>query len=151
MARWGILVVAVAAALTAPACRKKQQIAVDTSEAKDIPREIALQKLQELLPTAEYFASSVPKESYKAADVKEVRVTATGLEVIPFSAKDKTLVLSYGDMTEVRLDQSGKYFLARIFSVLQTDKGKEHLAFTWRIQETPKQVVELLEAVRQKR
>ncbi len=146
-----IAVLAAALAVLGPACKKKQQIPVDVSEAKDIPREIALQKLQELLPTAATVSSTVPKESYKASEVKDWRVGDLGLEIVPQNAKDKTLSLAYQDMTEVRLDQSGRTFLARVFSVHQADKGKEHLAFSWSAQEAPRQVVELLEAVRQKR
>lgn len=149
MRRMAVLVVVLAA--LAPACKKKQQIAVDTSEAKDIPREIALQKLQELLPTATSVACTVPKEYYKASEVKEWRAGNLGLEILPANAKDKPLSLAYADMTELRLDRSGSTYLARIFSVHQKDKGKEHLAFSWAAQEPPKQVVELLEAVRQKR
>ncbi len=149
MRRLAILAAVLAA--FAPACKKKQHIPVDTSEAKDIPREIALQKLQELLPTATYVSCTAPKEAYKAVDVKEWRVGNLGLEIIPFSSKDKTLTVAYAEMTEIRLDQSGKSYLARIFSTQQPEKGKEHLAFTWHVQETPRQIVELLEAVRQKR
>jgi hypothetical protein len=144
-------VLVVALAVLAPACRKKQQIAVDTSDAKDIPREIALQKLQELLPTATAVSCTVPKEYYKASEVKEWRVGTLGIEVVPVSAKDKTLSLAFADMTEVRLDQAGKTFTARIFSVHQPDRGKDHLGFVWSAQDPPRQVVELLESVRQKR
>ena len=146
-----LVFLAVALAALAPACKKKQQISVDTSEARDIPREVALQKLQELLPTATTVASTVPKETYKASDVKEWRVGNLGLEVLPVSAKDQTLSVAYAEITSLRLDQSGKYFLARIFSTRQPDRGREHLVLTWTSQETAKQAVELLESVRQKR
>jgi hypothetical protein len=146
-----LVILAAALASFAPACKKKQHITVDTSEAKDIPREIAIQKLQELLPTATYVSCTSPKESYKALEVKEWRVGNLGLEIIPFSSRDKTLGVAFSEVTELRLDQSGKSYLARIFSSQQPEKGKEHLAITWTVQETAKQVVELLESVRQKR
>lgn len=146
-----LVVLAAALAAFAPACKKKQHIAVDTSEAKDIPREIALQKLQELLPSATYVSCTAPKESYKASEVKEWRVGNLGLEIIPFSSKEKTIAVAYAEITELRLDQSGKSFLARVFSTQQPEKGREHLAVTWTVQETAKQVVELLESLRQKR
>jgi hypothetical protein len=145
-----VILAAVLAAL-APACKRKQQIAVDTSEARDIPREVALQKLQELLPTAVSVSSTVPKETYKASEVKEWRVGSLGLEVIPANVKDQSFSVAYAEMTSLRLDQSGKYFLARVYSTRQPDKAKEHLVITWTAQETAKQVVELLESLRQKR
>jgi hypothetical protein len=146
-----LVILALALSALAPACKRKQQIAVDTSEAKDIPREVALQKLQELLPTAVTVSSTVPKDTYKASEVKEWRVGNLGFEAVPASAKDQTLSVAYAEITSLRLDQSGKYYLAKIFSTRQPDKGKEHLVVTWTTQETAKQVVELLESLRQKR
>ena len=52
--RFRFLIVLAVLALAAPACKSRKPVVVDTSEAADIPREVALQKLRELLPTADY-------------------------------------------------------------------------------------------------
>ena len=49
--RFRLLIVLAALAAAAPACKSRKPVAVDTSEAADIPREVALQKLREILPT----------------------------------------------------------------------------------------------------
>ena len=133
--------VAAAAVLLVAACRKKEQIDVDTSQAADIPREIAVQKLRELLPTAEDVLCTNPRESYDQDDVKTWTIGDDALAIVPVREKDATLTLAYGDIIEARLTKVGRSaFHARVFSPAQTDPGKEHLAFVWKAEEPARRV-----------
>lgn len=133
------------------ACRKREEMKVSREDAQDIPREVAIQKLKELLPTAESTACTFPKESYKASEVKEWGVHADGLRIVPLKERNPTLSVVYLDVTQVRLDKVGRYFQVRIFAKPQADPSKDFLSFLWRAEEPAKQVVELLDALRIKK
>ena len=135
-------------ALLAPACKSHKPITVDTSEAGEIPREVALQKLRDLLPTAEYLYCTAPKETLKAAEVKTYAVRNDMIE-IEFS-KGRTLQLAYAAITEVNLELKGKYYTARVFSSAQPEAGREHFGFQWKQEERARQAVELLTALKKK-
>jgi hypothetical protein len=130
------------------ACRKREERLVSKENAADIPREVALQKLQELLPTAESAACTMPKDYYKASEVKEWGVRPEGLRIAPVREKDPLFTVAFADISQVRLDKLGKTFHVRIFAKPQTDSGKDLLSFAWRTEEAPTRVVELLESLR---
>lgn len=137
--------------LAVAACRKREERVVSKEAAPDIPREVALQKLGELLPTAESVYCTNPKENYKASEVKQWGVLADGLRIVPLKEKDATFAIAYADISNVRLDKVGKYFQVRLFSPRQTDPTKDLLSFYWRTEEHPARVVELIEALRLKK
>ena len=135
--------------LAAPACRTHKPVPVDTAEAEELPREVILQKLGQLLPTAEYVYCSYPKTSVKPADIKAWNVRNDAIE-IEFG-KGKTLILPYADITEVKLELIGRsYYTARVFTTVQTEKDKDHFEFQWKVEENAKRAVELLAALKKK-
>ena len=133
------------------ACRKREERLVSKENAADIPREVAIQKLQELLPTAESVSCTVPKDSYKASEVKEWGVRADGLRIAPVREKDALFTVAFADITQVRLDKVGRYFQVRLFAKPQTDTTKDLISFTWKTEEAPTRVVELIESLRLKK
>lgn len=130
------------------ACRKREELKVGREEAGDIPREVALQKLRDLLPTAESAACTAPKEYYKAAEVREWSVGPEVLRIVPLREKDPVFAVAYAELRQIRLDRLGKTFQVRLFAPAQADPAKDFLTFTWKSEEAAKQVVELLEALR---
>lgn len=133
------------------ACRKRTEMAVSREDAPDIPREVAVQKLRELLPTAETVYCTAPKESYKASEIKDWGIQADGIRIVPVKEKDPALGVTWAEITQVRMDKWGRYFQVRLFAPAQADPAKDLLAFTWRAEEPPKRVVELIEALRLKK
>lgn len=136
---WAMLFLAVAVSMAA--CKTRREVPVDTSESSEIPREVAIEKLGNLLPTAEYTYCTLPKHTFKQS---EVRIFVRGdLLEIDFS-NNRKLSFSYGDMTAVNLELIGKHYTARVYTVGQPDREKEHLGFQWRREESAKRAVELL-------
>ena len=130
------------------ACRRREERPVSKENAADIPREVALQKLKELLPTAESVACTHPKDSYKASEVKDWGVRPEGLRIAPLKEKDPAFTVAFADIQQVRLDKYGRYFQVRLFAPPQTDAAKDLISFTWRTEEAPTRVVELIESLR---
>lgn len=141
-----LVVLAIVAA--AAGCGRTQKIEVDTSEAKDIPKEIAMAKLRDLLPTAETIICTAPKMTLSQTDIAEWGVGNDGIEIR--TAKEKSLTLPFAEVTGTRLDRSGKFYVVRVFSTAQPAKDKEHFQLLWRTPEPPQRVLELIEACRQK-
>ena len=82
-------------------CKTHKPVAVPPGEAADIPREVAVQKLGELLPTAEYIYCSAPKESLKPGDITLWKVVSDSVQ-IEFG-KGRKLQLNYADMLDIKL------------------------------------------------
>ena len=141
-----ILIALLVLAVAAPACKSRKQVVVDTSEAADIPRDVALQKLRELLPTAEYVYCTAPRETLKGSEVRMLSVQTSLLE-IDYS-KGKKLSLSYADISAVNLEQIGKYYTAKVFTAANPDK--ELFGFQWRQEDPAKRAVELLASLKKK-
>src|SRR5437868_64794 len=108
MMRVPALMVLAVLALTAPACKSRKPVPVDTSEAGDIPREVALQKLRDLLPTAEYVYCTAPKDTLKASEIRAFAVRGDAMEID--YGRGKTLLMTYGTITGVNLELVGKYY-----------------------------------------
>lgn len=142
------LLLLVLLAATAPACKSRKAVPVDTSEAGDIPREVALQKLRELLPTAEYVYCTAPKTSLKGADIRTFTVRNDGIEMD--YGKGKALQFSYSEITAVNLELIGKYYTARVFTSVQPEANREHFAYQWRQEDAAKRAVELLSSLKKK-
>lgn len=133
-------------AIAAPACKSRKQVPVDTSEAGEIPREVALQKLRELLPTAEYVYCTAPKETIKGTDIRMFNVQNSLLELD--YGKGKKLSLSYSDIQAVDLEQIGKYFTARVMAASQPER--ELFGFQWRQEDPARRTVELLASLKRR-
>lgn len=135
-------------AAVAPACKSRKPVAVDTSEAGDIPREIALQKLRELLPTMDYTYCTVPKDSLKPSEIRAWSVRSDMIEID--LGKAKPLQLVYREITDVKLELVGKYYTARVYTTVVPDKDKDHFQFLWKQENPAKSVVELLTSLKSK-
>jgi hypothetical protein len=133
-------------AALAPACKSRRPVPVDTSEAGDIPREVALQKLRELLPTAEYLYCTAPKETLKGSEVRGLSVLSAQLDID--HGRGKRLSLTYSDISIVNLEQVGKYYTARVYTALHADR--ELFGFQWRQEDPAKRAVELLASLKKK-
>jgi hypothetical protein len=140
-----------AAAALAAGCRKREQVQVDTTDAKDIPREIAVSNLRETLPKAEQIRCTQPGDSLKQSEIREWVIS--GESVVMRRAKGGPLILRYSEVTRAELEKvsDGKYFNVKVYTTQQPNPEKEHFQFTWRSEDTARRAHELIEALRQKR
>lgn len=147
MVRWALVGAVLLAAL---GCRKRELVRVDTSEAADIPREVAVDKLRELLPTADQVVCTLPSERLRQSEIKEWTISGTSVQMRV--ARGEPFVLPYGEITELRLEKvgDGRYWVVKVFTGIQKSPGKEHYQFVWRNEESARRAVELFEALRQK-
>lgn len=129
-------------------CKSHKPVAVQSAEAAEIPREVAVQKLGELLPTAEYIYCSAPKESLKASEVTLWKVVSDSVQ-LDYS-KGRSLQMNYADVIDVKLELVGKYYTVHVYSTVQADRGKDHFQFLWRAEDRARQVAELLMSLRKK-
>jgi 2-oxoglutarate dehydrogenase complex dehydrogenase (E1) component-like enzyme len=144
--RVGTLMALLLLAALAPACKSRRPVAVDTSEAGEIPREVALQKLRELLPTAEYLYCTAPKETLKGSEVRGLSVQSSQIQID--HGRGKRLSLTYADIAIVNLEQVGKYYTARVYTA--ADAERELFGFQWRQEDPAKRAVELLASLKKK-
>jgi len=129
-------------------CKTHKPVPVQPGEAADIPREVAVQKLGEYLPTTEYLYCFAPKESLKPWDITLWKVVSDSVQ-IEFG-KGRTLQLNYADILDVRLELVGKYYTVKVYSTVQADRSREHFQFLWKAEERAKQVTELLLSLKKK-
>jgi len=145
--RVSALLALVLIAAVAPACKSHRPVPVDP-ESGDIPREFALQKLRELLPTAEYVYCTNPKESLKPHEIKAWNIRNEMIQID--LGKAKHLELYYADITQVRLELAGKYYTVRVHTSAQAESEKDHFQFLWKQESPAKSVVELLLSLKKK-
>lgn len=138
----------VALVVTLLSCKSKHTYSLDKNEAADLPQATALQKLREMLPTAEYVYCTAPKWTLKQSDIQTwtVENDAIGID----HGKGSLLRLVFADITDVRLDSSGKYFYVKVFTPAQAEAEKPHFEFLFRIEDRAKQVGEVLLSLRKK-
>jgi hypothetical protein len=142
-----LLVLALLAVL-APACKTRKPVALDPTEVGDIPRDFAIQKLRELLPTADYVYCTHPKDSLKPSEIRAWNVRSEGIQIE--LGKPKPLELFYADITQVKLELVGKYYTARVYTTVVNEPEKDHFQFLWRQESPAKSVVELLLSLKKK-
>lgn len=138
----------VALAIALVSCKAKKPITVDPAATADLPRESAIQKLREILPTTDYVYCSAPKWSLKQSEITtwSVESDAIGID----HGKGNKLRLAFSDMTNILVEASGKYFYVKVFTVVQTDPNKDHFQFLFKIEDRAKQVAELLLSLKKK-
>jgi hypothetical protein len=129
-------------------CKSHKAVPLDKTEAADLPQAATLQKLREMLPTAEYIYCTAPKLTLKPTEISTwtVENDAVSIEY----GKGNTLRLPFADITDVRLDQSGKYSYVKVFTSVQPERDRAHFEFLFRIQERAKEVGELLLAMKKR-
>jgi hypothetical protein len=146
--RASALLALVVLAAIAPACKSRKPVPVDSTEVGDIPREFALEKLRALLPTAEYTYCTLPKDSLKPSEIKAWNIRSEMIQID--LGKPKPLELYYADITQVKLELSGKYYTVKVHTTVQPDSGKDHFQFLWKQESPAKSVVELLLSLKKK-
>ena len=134
-------------ALMATSCR--QSLVVDTSSAALIPRDVAVERLKEVLATAETATCTEPKHVLDQADIKEWAVDDRGLEA---RAKGKASIgFAFKDVTATRLDKVNLFFQVRIFTPAQPNPKKDYVHFNFPTEDTGRRALELLDALWKKK
>jgi hypothetical protein len=140
------LLVVVAAALLAAGCKRKA-VPTDTSQASDIPKEVAVQHLKDLLPKAIQVLCTEPKDSLKPDEIRGYNVSLDGVEVV--RGKERPLILLYRDIRLVQAATAGtKASACRIFTVRGRDSDKPHFEFLFLTIQQAQQMTELITALR---
>ena len=144
--KWLLLV-----AVLAPACRRTQQVEVDTSQAQDTPRELAIEKLREVIPTAYQFGLTDPKYRWKLTRIEKWVVDAKGFEAHPVDVQ--AYRLDYASILSTRLEEGTKYSDVRLVTRAGTEETPEASTyFTWRRDpDAARRALELFEALRGKK
>jgi hypothetical protein len=139
----------VALIVTLVSCKSKHPLPPpDPHEAAELPQVTALQKLREMLPTSDYVYCTAPKWTLKPTDISTWTVESDAITID--HGKGNKLRLAFADITDVRLDASGKYFYVKVFTLVQTDHEKAHFEFVSRSEDRSKQVAELLLSLKKK-
>lgn len=129
------------------ACKSHKPVAVNATEAADLPRESAVQKLGEILPTAEYTHCTLPKWSLKASEISSWTVQSDAVTLT--HGKGNSLRFQYADIRDVVVETSGRYVAVKVYTSIQGD-GREHYQFLWKSEERAKQAAELLLSLKKK-
>lgn len=129
------------------ACR--QPIVVDTSGSKFIPRDVALERLREVLATADTISCTIPKHSLGRTEIKEWKIDDLGLEAR--ADGQVPIRVAFKDVTGTRLEQFNQVYLVRIFTPAQPNARKDYMHFIWNSEKPARRALELLDALWQKR
>lgn len=129
-------------------CKAKKPVVLDREATADLPRESAIQKLREILPTTDYVYCTAPKWSLKQSEITTWTVESDAIGID--HGKGNKLRLAFADLTDVKVEASGRYFYVKVFTVVQTDKDRDHFQFLFKIEERAKQVAELLLSLKKK-
>ena len=132
-----------------PACARRP-VATDTSQAADIPKEIAIQKLKELLGGVEYVYCTEPKDSLKPSEIRSMAVSPVSLEVA--RSKGTSLIMAYREIRLVQAASAGnkQEGACRVFTTRtrSKDQDKPHFEFLFKTVAEAQQMTELLTALR---
>jgi hypothetical protein len=140
------LLLALTPSLGAASCPSRTEpLQSDTSHAKLIPAEVAVANLREVLPTTEVVCVCPSGEQHAKARIRGWEIDGHSIGVRLRGADP--LRWDYSEIGSLRLERSGRYFQVRVFDA--TGRGLVH--FAWQFETTARQVLELLEALRQKR
>ena len=146
MAKWFALLLF--AALLAPSCRNTVTVDVDTSQAQDIPRELAIEKLQAVLPTAYYFGLTDPSYRWRTTKVEKWVVDAKGFEVHFYDIQHYRL--EFSAILSTHLEEDSKYSFVRLITTEEAgETPNTNTYFRWRRDPaSARQALELFEALR---
>ena len=135
-------------AILAPGCRETRRIDVDTSQEQDIPRELAIEKLSEVLPTAYHFGMTDPDLRWRTNRIEDWIVDGKGFEVHPVDVEGYRLPFS--SIISTRLEERGKYSTITLVTQEATETEAEaHTYFRWRKNpDGARKALELFEALR---
>lgn len=136
---------AAALLLVLTACR--HPIAVDTSAAKLIPRDLAVEQLKEILAQAVYAACAAPRSSLERKETTW-EVKDDGLEAR--ASGKASLRVAWKDVTGTRLDQVGLIYQVRFFTAAHPGPKEDFFRINWPKEAPARRALELVDALRQK-
>ncbi|HYF01450.1 MAG TPA: hypothetical protein VEJ18_21185 [Planctomycetota bacterium] len=132
--------------LAAVSCR--QPIAVDTSAAKLIPRDLAVEQLRDALAKADYAACTSPKTTLDRKEIREWAVDGDGLEA---RAEGKPPIrVAWKDVTATRLEKVALLYQMRIFTASRPGPQEDYVHVNWPKEAPARRALELVDALRQK-
>jgi hypothetical protein len=135
--------------ITLMSCKSKHPLPPpDPREAAELPQVTALQKLREMLPASDYVYCTAPKWSLKPSEISTWTVESDAITID--HGKGNKLRLAFADITDVRLDASGKYYYVKVYTVVQTNREKAHFEFLSKSEERSKEIAELLLSLKKK-
>ncbi len=118
-----------------------QPIAVDTTSAKAIPAEIAVEQLRELLPKAAFLGCGEPTVSFMQDEIKSWTIDNKGLAFHP-KGKDPYR-MAYSSMKGTQLTKVILSYEVRIFV-----GERDFFRFNWREEQQSREALEYFEALR---
>jgi hypothetical protein len=136
--RWAPLLI-----LLAVSCRKP--IRVDTSAAKLIPRDVAIERLKAAMATSDAAATTAPKRSLEKAAIQEWHVDDLGFEAR--AEGQAPIRVDFKDVTDTRLEKVNLYYQVRVFTAAQTNPKKDFAHFNWATEEPARRALELIDAL----
>lgn len=131
--------------LLAASCR---HIPVDTSAARLIPRDLAVEELRSVLAQATYTACAEPRASMERREIREWAVDADGLEAR--REGKPPLRAAFQGVTGARLEQYGVLYRVMLFTAAHPGPRGDFMRIHWSKEEPARRALELIEALRQK-
>jgi hypothetical protein len=139
--RW----MAIPVALAAASC----SIPVDTRGSASIPTEVAVARLRDLLPTADYVGRTEPRVWFMKDDIQGWTVDEKGVEIrIP---RDEPFRLLWSDYRGAELMKVPLSYEVRVIMATPANPRKNLYRFSWKEEEPARRAVELFEALRSDR
>lgn len=136
--RWALL-----ACVLATSCRRP--LVVDTSSSALIPRDLAIERLKQVLAAAETAERTQPRHWLGREEIKEWAVDDQGLEA---RAPGRASVgFAFKDVTATRLDKVNLFYQVRVFTPQQPNPKKDYVRFNFQDEEAARRALELLDAL----
>ena len=140
-ARWAPLLL-----MWAASCR--HPIAVDTSAARLIPRDLAVEELRGVLAKAAFAACREPRAALERREIREWAVDSDGFEA-RLDGRPPVRA-AFKDVTSAGLEQFGLLYRVLIFTAAHPGPREEFMRIHWSKEEPARRALELIEALRQK-
>jgi len=128
--------------LSSAAC----SIPLDRESAQSIPRELAVGKLKEILPTAKYVSCVDPWVSINQSDIKGWSITNEALEFA--SSRKEEFRLLWSASRGAELSKIPLWYEVRVYAAVQGDPRKLMYRFYWRDEAEARRAAELFESLR---
>ena len=138
------------ALLLLASCRQTMKVNTEGSEA--IPSEVAVAKLQDLLPTVDFVSCRSPKAKIEHEELKDLKIDATG---VGFRGLDNNQYqFRYADIRSTeftRIPNPGKpIYEVALFMMGGEPEPQDMFRFNWIDEARARKALELFEALRRK-
>ena len=114
--------------------------------ARSIPTEVAVTKLQELLPRADYVSFLEPRVGVLQSDLRNWKVDSTGMQFE--SVRNGSFRLAWSDNRGVELVKVPLRYELRLFATAAGSRRKEVLHINFTAEDDARRTAELFEALR---